>query len=229
MRQAAAAVTVSTTMQVLAQIAFAIVGLLAFAAAAATRGHEASRGVATAALVASVVLGLAIAAFYAAQRRGLFGRFVRGASKVFGKRDVSALAAQADAIDARVGALYERPLRVASTFALSFIGWLVGTVEVWLALRFLGHPVDWTDALLLESVGQAVRGAAFAIPASLGAQEGGFLLLAPIVGLAPETALALSLAKRARELALGLPGIVYLHWSERNWQRRRAAGLPGCH
>ena len=35
-------------------------------------------------------------------------------------------------------------------------------------------------------------------------------------------ALALSLAKRARELALGLPGLLYLHFSERNWQRRHA-------
>jgi hypothetical protein len=80
--------------------------------------------------------------------------------------------------------------------------------------------------LLLESVGQAIRGAAFAIPASLGAQEGGYLLLAPIVGLAPDVALALSLAKRARELALGLPGLVYLHWSERDWQRRHRSALP---
>lgn len=46
-------------------------------------------------------------------------------------------------------------------------------------------------------------------------------LLATLVGLPPETALALSLAKRAREIALGLPGIVYLHFSERSWLRRR--------
>ena len=101
------------------------------------------------------------------------------------------------------------------------------TINVfWLALSFIGHPVSWLDALLLESVGQAIRGAAFAIPGSLGAQEGGYLLLAPLVGLTPDAALALSLAKRARELALGLPGLVYLHWSERDWQRRRATGLP---
>ena len=50
---------------------------------------------------------------------------------------------------------------------------------------------------------------------SLGAQEGGYLLLAPLVGLPPDAALALSLAKRARELALGLPGLLYLHFSER--------------
>jgi len=112
---------------------------------------------------------------------------------------------------------------------LSLVGWLVGTGEVWLALRFLGHPVAWTDALLLESAGQAIRGAAFAIPGAIGAQEGGFLLLAPLVGLSPDVALALSLAKRAREIALGVPGIAYLHWSERRWQRQRASRMPVTH
>jgi hypothetical protein len=82
------------------------------------------------------------------------------------------------------------------------------------------------DALLLESVGQAIRGAAFAIPASLGMQEGGYLLVAPLVGLTPDLGLALSLAKRARELLLGMPGLAYLHWSQSNWLRRRAPELP---
>jgi hypothetical protein len=34
--------------------------------------------------------------------------------------------------------------------------------------------------------------------------------------LPPDVALALSLAKRARELLLGLPGLLYLHFSERS-------------
>ena len=42
--------------------------------------------------------------------------------------------------------------------------------------------MSWGDALLLESLGQAIRGAGFAIPGSLGVQEGGYLLLAPLVG-----------------------------------------------
>ncbi len=84
------------------------------------------------------------------------------------------------------------------------MGWLVGTGEVYLITMLLGTPVSWRDALLLESLGQAIRGAGFAIPGALGVQEGGYLLLAPLAGLAPDAALALSLAKRARELLLGL-------------------------
>jgi putative membrane protein len=223
MRDAAAAITVSTTMQAVAQIVFAMLGLLLFGASAA---HGAFHNLQTAAFIATAVLAVMIIGFYIAQRRGLFGRSLRVVSKLFGKRDWSSLTNRADAVDAAVHALYERRARVAASFGLSLLGWIVGTAEVWLALRFLGHPVDWVDALLLEGIGQAIRGAAFAIPGSLGVQEGGYLLLAPLVGLPPEAALALSLVKRARELLLGLPGLLYLHFSERSWQRRRTTRLP---
>lgn len=226
MHQAAAAVTVSTTMQSVAQIAFALLGLTAFAAFSASQSGHAAHAMQVAALGASAVLAVAVGTFYYAQQRGLFGRFSRLLGKAFGASGTMQTAARADAIDDAVRRLYAERRRVAASFALSFAGWLAGIGEVWLALSFIGHPVSWLDALLLESVGQAIRGAAFAIPGSLGAQEGGYLLLAPLVGLTPDAALALSLAKRARELALGLPGLVYLHWSERDWQRRRATGLP---
>jgi putative membrane protein len=225
LRDAAAAITVSTTLQALAQIVFAVFGIVLFC----TLGADgAPRNLGIGAAIATAVLSAIIAAFYIAQRRGMFGRSLRFLSKVFGKRDWSALATRADSIDVAVKALYRERRKAAASFASSLVGWLVGTAEVWLALRFLGHPVGWIDALLLESVGQAIRGAAFAIPGSLGVQEGGYLLLAPLVGLPPEAGLALSLAKRAREILLGLPGLLYLHLSERHWQRRRATGVPSA-
>lgn len=221
--RAAAAVTVGTTMQALAQILFALAGIAVFSLVAS---QQAAAHLRTPALIATALLGASALGFYFAQRRGLFGRAMRLVSKALGPRAWPSLAARADAIDAAVAELYGERRRIAATFWLSFAGWVVGTGEVWLALRFLGHPVGWIDALLLESVGQAIRGAAFMIPGSLGAQEGGYLLLAPLVGLPPEAGLALSLAKRARELALGLPGMLYLHFSERDWRRR--APLPAA-
>jgi putative membrane protein len=220
---AAAAITVSMTLQVLAQILFAIVGLLIFAVWAA---HGSLADLKLPMGFGIALLVVVFASFYRAQRGGLFGRLMRMASTALGQRHWAALATKADAIDVAVTARYRDGRKVAASFALSFIGWLVGIGEVWLALHFLGHPVGWLDALLLESAGQAIRGAAFAIPGALGVQEGGYLLLAPLVGLPPEAALALSLAKRARELALGLPGIVYIHLTERRWQRRHPDPLP---
>jgi putative membrane protein len=146
------------------------------------------------------------------QRRGLFSKLSRLANRFSGKRDWSSLLNRAESIDVAIEATYDRGGAVTACFLLSLAGWLVGTGEVFLILQLLGHPVTWISALLLESLGQAIRGAAFAIPGALGVQEGGYLLLAPLAGLPPEMALALSLAKRAREILLGLPGLVYWHY-----------------
>jgi len=219
MRDAAAGVTVSTTLQTLAQIIFALIGIALLGAHAS---QSAEHTVRTSILVASGVLAFCLTGFYLMQRRGLFGKLMRALARFGGKRDWSQIMSQADAIDSAVQDAYGRAGRVAASFILSLVGWLIGTAEVYLILQLLKFPVGWSDALMLESLGQSIRAAGFAIPGSLGVQEGGYLLLAPLVGLPPETALALSLAKRAREVLLGVPGLLYLHLSERGWRRRLA-------
>jgi putative membrane protein len=216
MAQAAAVITVSTTLQTLAQILFAVLGVALLGA------RLLQPAVRSALLIAGAVLALTTVPFYFVQRRGLFGRVTRWASRFAGRRDWSELMSQAEAIDSAVDETYRCRRRATWSFLLSLIGWLVGTGEVYLILVLLNAPVSWRDALLLESLGQAIRGAGFAIPGSLGVQEGGYLLLAPLAGLTPNIALALSLAKRSRELLLGLPGLLYLHLSEREFRRRRS-------
>ena len=212
MQDAAAVITVSTTLQTFAQIAFALLGVALLGAQA---GHISQHVLRTSALIASGLLALQVGGFYWIQRRGLFSRLMRTVTRFAGKRDWSQWMNQAQAIDLAVQDTYTRGGPVAASFLLSLVGWLVGTGEVYLILQLIHRPVGWPDALLLESLGQAIRGAAFAIPGALGVQEGGYLLLAPLAGLPPDAALALSLAKRARELLLGVPGLLYLHLSSR--------------
>jgi putative membrane protein len=223
MPDAVATITVSTTLQTFAQIGFALYGVSLLGAHAT---HISESTLRTSSLIASGFLALQIGGFYLLQRRGFFSKLLRAAARFVGKRDWSDWMSHARAIDEAVEAAYRRSAAVAASFALSLIGWFVGTVEVYWILQLLGSPVSWSDALLLESVGQAIRGAAFAIPGALGVQEGGYLLLASLVGLHPETGLALSLAKRARELMLGLPGLLYLHLSERAGARTVRAAPP---
>ena len=208
---AAAAITVSTTLQTFAQILFALMG-------ATLLGAQASRlslRLDTTVLIASAFLAVQVGGFYFIQRRGLFSKLMRAVKRLSGKRDWSHWISHAQAIDTAVEEAYRRNGVVTASFFLSLVGWVVGTGEVYLILHFLGTPISWRDALLLESLGQAIRGAGFAIPGALGVQEGGYLLLAPLAALGPDTALALSLAKRARELLLGVPGLLYLQWSAR--------------
>ena len=222
MEEAAAAITVSTTLQTFAQIAFALAGVVALGQTT----HFSPAALRTAALIASAFLAIQVGGFYLIQRRGLFSKLMGAVRRFSRKRDWSQWIAQAQAIDLAVQATYRRNGPVTASFALSLVGWIAGTGEVFLIAMFLGTPVSWRDAFVLESLGQAIRGAGFAIPGALGVQEGGYLLLAPLAGLAPDAALALSLAKRARELLLGLPGLLYLRFATHDAAPAAGAAPP---
>ena len=64
------------------------------------------------------------------------------------------------------------------------------------------------NIIALEALVYALRTIAFVVPSAVGVQEGGYVLIGAIFGLGPEAALALSLLKRAREVALGLPALI---------------------
>jgi len=65
------------------------------------------------------------------------------------------------------------------------------------------------------------RSVAFAVPNAVGVQEGVYILVGASFGLTPETALALSLLKRARDLIIGLPALAAWQLLEggRLWRR----------
>ena len=223
LEEAAAAITVSTTLQTFAQIAFALLGIVVLGTQTT---HFSPAALRTAALIASAFLAIQVGGFYLVQRRGLFSKLMKAVRRFSRKRDWSQWVAQAQAIDLAVQGTYRRNGPVTASFLLSLVGWIVGTGEVFLIAKFLGTPVSWRDAFVLESLGQAIRGAGFAIPGALGVQEGGYLLLAPLAGLAPNAALALSLAKRARELLLGLPGLLYLRFAVHDTAAAAEAAPP---
>jgi hypothetical protein len=55
------------------------------------------------------------------------------------------------------------------------------------------------------------------IPNALGVQEGAYILLGPIFGVGADTALAMSVLKRARDIAIGVP--VLLVWQAAEGRR----------
>ena len=92
--------------------------------------------------------------------------------------------------------------------------WLIGGIEVIVALHVVGVDIGLGQGLLIESIGQAMRTVGFAIPGSLGIQEGGYILVCGLVGIGPQSAIELSVLKRVREVVLGVPGLVAWHWLE---------------
>ncbi len=214
---AGASVVVDVTLVFMAQLLFTLLGLGLYIVYAGF-GPTSFR-----AMGWVIVMGLMAAGLWIAQRRGFFGGLARVLERSVGG-DFQTLTGGAAALDAAVVDLYRDRRATLVSFVWHFVQWLVGSVEVWLALYFLGHPVGILEALLLESLAQAVRTAAFVVPAGLGVQEGGFLALGASLGIPPQIALALSLAKRVPEILLGLPGLIA--W-QLDLSREQASGGTG--
>jgi putative membrane protein len=123
-------------------------------------------------------------------------------------------------LDASIRSLYGARGRLALTVFWQLCGLVSGTLETWLTLRWLGHPIDFDDSVALESLTQAVRQFIFLVPAGLGIQEAGFVGLGTLLGLTPDVAITLSLVKRMREILFGIPALISWQWAE-GWR-----GLP---
>jgi len=199
---AAASVVVDVTLVVLSQVAFSLLGVVLLVAIKG--GGRLGLAAAFGALLMS---GLG-AGFWIAQRRGLFGAGGRALERFLEREEGPSIGLRAEEIDRSVAAIHADRAAMAGSFGWHLASWVAGAGEVWLALSFLGTPVGMSGALLLESLGQAVRAAAFAVPGALGVQEGGYVVLGGALGIPPDTCLALSLAKRSREILLGLPGLL---------------------
>jgi putative membrane protein len=117
-------------------------------------------------------------------------------------------------VDAAVRDTFAARARLSRALVWQISGLLAGCSETWLALRWLGHPVGFADALVLESLTQAAKSVLFMVPSALGVQEAGLIGVGLLVGLNADAALALSLAKRMREVLFGLPSLLAWQWIE---------------
>jgi uncharacterized membrane protein YbhN (UPF0104 family) len=83
-------------------------------------------------------------------------------------------------------------------------GWLCDTLEIWLVSALLGWQVDWPEAAAMEAFIGVAKALGSFVPASVGIQESGVVLLFRAFGLNSSQALAYALVRRARELVFAL-------------------------
>jgi len=197
---AGATVAVDFTLGLVAQLAYTMAGA---ALLATSLGMHANGNAFLAGLVIAVG---ALAGLWLVQSKNLLGRLAERIARGRSER-WEQLAGSISDWNRETAEIYADRSRVAACFSWRLAGWLLFTGETWLILVFLGKSISWPHALILESLTTAVRSAAFALPGALGAQEAGFVLLGPLVGISPETALALALVKRLREIIVGVPGL----------------------
>jgi putative membrane protein len=216
--QAASSVIVDTTVGVSTQLIFVVSGVALLLLRSTDRN---SLLVAAAVLMAMGVLFVAIAAFVVLQHRGLFAGSAKFARRLMPGKWLSAMAARASMVDDSVIAAYRNGPVMLRASLLRLVGWAAGAGEVWLVMQSLGQPIGLVDAYILESLGSGVRAATFMVPGALGALEGGYILFGAIFGLPADTALAISLSKRVRELAFGVPGLLLWQYVEGRYHLRR--------
>jgi len=196
----AASVTVDLTMEMASQVAFALLGLLLLP----TLDNPA---ITLWAAVGVAVGALMVGAFITFQRSGMVKLVERALVRMTEQFNWPALGDIAGMHDAMRN-LYANPKKLGVAFLWHTISWLLGGLEVMLALYLVGVAVDLRQGLIIESLGQAMRAFGFFIPASLGVQEGGYVLICAALGIGPAAAIELSLLKRIREVALGVPALV---------------------
>lgn len=208
-----ASVIVDVTTEMLAQIAFIALGI---AILSLYGPHTSFAG----SLVRALEIGLAVAilaggVFLALQRHGHFL-----AEKLAARLIPGALAATT-AIGEGIDAIYRSPARVALSAALHLAGWIVSAIGIWIAFRLIGTHVALIKVIAIESLVCAARSLAFVVPNALGVQEAAYAVLAPLFGVGAEVGLAVSLLKRARDIAVGVP--ILAIWQTVEGQRALAA------
>ncbi|KQT61455.1 hypothetical protein ASG52_00765 [Methylobacterium sp. Leaf456] len=222
---AAASLLADMLIQVATQVAFTVLG----AGLLWRLPGEAAAALARWTVEVAAVAVAAVAAFFALQRlgsaRGLERRLSGLLRRVLGASEPDAAAGPSvrDALDAVWGRDRRGPLAQATL--LHAAGWLLGAAEIWIVLACIGVEASLTEVLVLESLSQAIKSAAFPVPSGLGVQEGGFVFVGALFGLDAGIAIALSLAKRVPDVVLGLPAL--LVWQTLEARRAQVLAPPG--
>jgi putative membrane protein len=212
--EAGASVAIDLLSQAVTQAVFTIAGIamLAFLGSAPALVREVA--------IALLALVPGLMGFFAVQRFGGIGWIERKIVSLSSRVEWLSLAKMTD-LDANLKRLYRDRPALAKNAVLHLVLWFGGAAEIWVALKFMGEPVTTTEATVIESLALALRSATFVMPASLGVQEGAMIAICAVFGLGAPTALALSLSKRAAELAVGVVGLMIWHLFERAILLRR--------
>ncbi len=204
---AAAGTTLDLTIEALTQFAWTMAGIGVLATISTDQSWEpwVEGGL--------VTMAIGLAGFVAAQRAGMM-RVIEALAlrlqRVFPSLSIESVRG----LHAELMRLQADRKAVLKASAIHLTAWALGTVEVWLVLTAMGVPITVPAALVIESLGMAARSAGFVVPGALGVQETGFILVCGLFHIHPDTAIALSMAKRVREMLVGVPGLVAWQLSE---------------
>jgi putative membrane protein len=219
---AAASVIVDITLGVFTQIGFTLLGLVLLVS---VTGRTSFVGPT---LLGALIGVVALAGFYFVQRLGMFRLVGVIISRLVNSSDWQSLVQSGDALDQAVRTLYARRRGVVACCALTVVSLIGSSGEIWIALHAIGVHATVINAIILQSMALAIRSAFFVVPGALGVQESGYLGVGNLLGIPGDTALAVSIITRMRDLAVGIPALVTWQVVEaRRLLRARSIGATG--
>jgi putative membrane protein len=193
---------VDVTAELMAQSMFVLIGLELAAPAIQADAH-----------LAPYLGWLRIAALLFAGGIGVFAWLQLAGSRL-AERLMGAPGGRTALFRDAIHSLYRQRGRVALSFWLHLVGWCASGAWLWLVFRALGVPIAFSSALGIQSLLEALRSAMVFIPAGVGVQEAGYAALVPLFGLSPETGIAVSVLRRARDVVVGVPVLLAWQWIE---------------
>lgn len=199
---ATASTVVDVTAEFLAQIAFTCIGLGILLARAPRSGL---------AVPLEVGIGFAVVACFAFVwlQRGAAPLFARLGRRIAGNWFADARE-RVEVLQAELGLIYGHAGRLALGCFVHLVGWIGTGAAGWITYRALGVPIAFDAALAIEALLSAVAAVAFLVPVNAGVQEAGYAGLGAVFGVPPELSLGVSLVRRARDVAVGVP--ILLLW-----------------
>jgi glycosyltransferase 2 family protein len=195
-----ASVIIAKTTMTIAEVLFILLGIAL--GVWLLGGNDSSGHTVAAALVSVGLLAFGTAAFVFVQRQGLF-TWVLGFFRKIGLK-IAYLEAREEkvrSLDRTILEFYRhnRPAFYAST-GLFFLGWMAEALEVYVIVYYLGGPAMALSAISIGALSVFIKGGTFFIPGSLGAQDGGNMLLLSAFGYSDVTGITFALLRRFREL-----------------------------
>lgn len=217
---AIASLVVDMQLTVLSQLLFTMVGIGFLFAHTQSNALRLASDLAWGVVVITPLLVL----FALVQHTSPFERLTRVLNRLMGGK-LAALVGKSARIDQSIKLIWRRRgVVLRYLFFWQPLQCFATSLEIWLALYFLGARVSMAEAVVIESLIQALSSAVFFVPGGLGVQEGGFILIGGALGLDPSICLALAGARRMRDLLIFVPGL--FAWQIAEPSSTAAAPLP---
>jgi conserved hypothetical protein len=169
------------------------------------------------ALLAGVLVALGIILsvsilFFLRSREGLFEFFIDLLKRLRIKRQFSPKTLQhAREIDGHISHFYRMNRRgFALAFLLHLFGRGCGVVEIYLAARFIHHPLTLIDSYLLATMTVIVNMVFVFVPGSLGVLEGAFAGIFGLLHMNPAVGTSIQMVRRTRMIFWTAAGFVLM-------------------